>query len=573
MQRLPLVAAIVPFMANAAFAQTAEQLAAEQAEAIQRHQAQGQVQSLPAAPGGVPPAAPVPAASGSSDFCIDVDTVSITGVSLVHPSRLSEAVSVFEGKCLGLAEMNSVLEAVTFAYVDRGYITARAYLPEQDLSDGTLDVVVVEGHLEAIVINGGRDGLPGQRATAFPGMVGKPLNLRDMEQGLELMERLQSVNVAMEITAGSETGASVLNVNLRAGRPWHASVGFDNLGSPSTGKFQTLLSFGYDDLLDLNDSLSLSYQRSMAGSPLAFSDDRPNGDALTANLEIPYGYWTFGLKGSFNFHRSEIFGQLGATETSGKSRSISLSAAHILHRDQTSKTSLTGTLTWKDTQSFVMGTLVGVSSRSLSIAALELSHSRRLWGGQATASLGFDRGLDIWGAFDDDTAPDGSPKGQFGRYGLSLGFARSFEAGGRSLSYDGRLSAQWSDDLLFGSEQMSLGGHASIRGVESAVLSGNRAVTLRNELSTALPELRDARLASLFGRFEPYMAFDAGHVWGEPVHDIVGGTLSGVAIGVRNRGGKVVLDLSYAKLTSAPGHLSGVKARPGVIMASLTVPL
>ena len=35
-------------------------------------------------------------------------------------------------------------------YIDRGYVTSRAYLPQQDLSSGELRVIVVEGRLEGL---------------------------------------------------------------------------------------------------------------------------------------------------------------------------------------------------------------------------------------------------------------------------------------------------------------------------------------------------------------------------------------------------------------------------------------
>ncbi|WP_422775075.1 POTRA domain-containing protein, partial [Pseudomonas aeruginosa] len=36
-----------------------------------------------------------------------------------------------------------LLKAVTDHYLDRGYVTTRAYLPQQDLASGTLRIIVV----------------------------------------------------------------------------------------------------------------------------------------------------------------------------------------------------------------------------------------------------------------------------------------------------------------------------------------------------------------------------------------------------------------------------------------------
>ena len=82
-----------------------------------------------------------------NNSCIDVTNIAVSGVEILELDVIDVIVAPFEDQCLGLAEINSALEAVTFAYIDAGYVTSRAFLPEQDISDGGLDVVVVEGVL------------------------------------------------------------------------------------------------------------------------------------------------------------------------------------------------------------------------------------------------------------------------------------------------------------------------------------------------------------------------------------------------------------------------------------------
>ena len=508
------------------------QQAAKQAAAIRRQQTQTQREQAES---------PVeekllPALKARSreqnNSCIDVTNIAVSGVEILELDVIDVIVAPFEDQCLGLAEINSALEAVTFAYIDAGYVTSRAFLPEQDISDGGLDVVVVEGVLESILMNGDPDALPGQRSTAFPSMTGRPLNLRDIEQGLEQIARLQSVDATMEIEAGSVNGASLLAVKYQQTRPWHDSISLNNLGSVITGEYQRRLSLGFDDLFGVNDSISLSYQRSLSESPFDLSNHLPIGKIWTARFEIPFGYWTFSVDGNANYYISKIEGALGSIETSGDSKTVNLTTARLLHRDQNSKTTFSGTLTWKDTNSFILGSRIDVSSRSLAVASINLDHSRQLWGGRATPSIGYSQGFDIWGAFDDSTAPAKSPKGQFKKLDFSLGYARSFELADHSFMLDTRLSGQWSNDLLFGSEQLSLGGHSSVRGLKSAALFGNQAFLWRNELSAKLPQAQNQSFTTVIGRFEPFIALDIGHIWNQEKFHIAGGALTGAAIGL-----------------------------------------
>ncbi|WP_423241621.1 POTRA domain-containing protein [Morganella morganii] len=45
-------------------------------------------------------------------------------------------------------------DAITGDYLQRGFITSRAFLTEQDLSAGILSVAVTEGTQEAITLEG-----------------------------------------------------------------------------------------------------------------------------------------------------------------------------------------------------------------------------------------------------------------------------------------------------------------------------------------------------------------------------------------------------------------------------------
>ena len=203
-------------------------------------------------PGGAAPAPPPTEAAPPDETCLPIQTITVTGVTL-----LTEAVRAtardYEGRCLGLSGLNDLLEQLTFLYLAQGYITSRAFLPEQDLADGALEIVVIEGRLEDIVMDAAPGAHQGQIHTAFPGQIGAPVNLRDIEQGLDQLNRLRANNATIELEAGAQPGASVLSVARQQGKRLYAGLGFDNLGSALIGEYQARLDLGGEDLLRLND--------------------------------------------------------------------------------------------------------------------------------------------------------------------------------------------------------------------------------------------------------------------------------------------------------------------------------
>ncbi|MFO7054612.1 ShlB/FhaC/HecB family hemolysin secretion/activation protein, partial [Pseudomonas aeruginosa] len=82
----------------------------------------------------------------------------------------------YQGRCLGVGQLNALLKAVTDHYLDRGYVTTRAYLPQQDLASGTLRIIVVEGRLEGL--DSSALASPRELAMSFPGRTGELLDLR-----------------------------------------------------------------------------------------------------------------------------------------------------------------------------------------------------------------------------------------------------------------------------------------------------------------------------------------------------------------------------------------------------------
>jgi len=508
--------------------------------------------------------------SHSVETCIDIKKISLNGVNLISVAKLQRALAQFEGRCLGLAELHNVLEVLTYLYVEQGYIATRAYLPAQDLSNGTLDVVVIEGRLEDIAVDGqlskGR-----QMTTAFGGMIDRPVNLRDIEQGLDQINRLRSTQATIALKAGQEQGGSVLDVTVESAHPWHASLSADNLGGIATGIYQSRLDLGIDNLLGINDEWQLGYQRSMDRSPLFFSNERPNSNTITGSVSIPYGYWTFSLSGSWNDYHSTLRGPLSTIETSGGAKSLSPQITRILHRNQTSKTWATGRLTWKETENFLLGSRLDVASRKLSVVSFELGHSRQIFGGQMSATIGYHKGLDIFGAFDDASAAKDSPKGQFNKITASVGFFRTQDIGWSTMIFSTNISGQWTNDALFGSEQLSLGGYSSVRGVREAILYADKAVLMRNELSFLLPQINNATMVKTFGRFEPYLALDLGHSVADWRGNSLGGDIIGAAIGIRNRGGRVIFDLSWADIISMPDLLNNIEPPAGLVQARFSV--
>ena len=77
--------------------------------------------------------------------CYPIQNIELKGAdSLPAPDR-ERLLKPYIGECLGVSQLNALLKVITDYYIDKGLVTSRAYLPQQDMSKGHLQVRVVEG--------------------------------------------------------------------------------------------------------------------------------------------------------------------------------------------------------------------------------------------------------------------------------------------------------------------------------------------------------------------------------------------------------------------------------------------
>uniref|UniRef100_UPI001ABAA2B2 POTRA domain-containing protein n=1 Tax=Bartonella raoultii TaxID=1457020 RepID=UPI001ABAA2B2 len=166
-----------------------------------------------------------------------IHDIIVDGVRHIKKGSIAAVTDPYVGRCIGLADIQLLIKQLTKVYLDKGYVTARFYIPDQDIKNSkTLKFVVVEGKLSNIYYN----GLPASAHnyvvwSAFPGLEGHIFNMRDIEQGLDQINRLFSAHAQSELLPGREEGSTIVNINNQADKAFKVTVSHDNLGQSSTG--------------------------------------------------------------------------------------------------------------------------------------------------------------------------------------------------------------------------------------------------------------------------------------------------------------------------------------------------
>ncbi|MDI5929987.1 ShlB/FhaC/HecB family hemolysin secretion/activation protein [Rhizobium leguminosarum] len=519
-----------------------EQTQSQRLDALRRAtpggSADGENGSLPAGPG--------------NGACFDITRVEIDGANLLSAQEIGKVTAPYGNRCVGLAEINAVLRDVTHLYIDHGYVTSRAYVPQQDIAKTRiLRLLVVEGTLSDIYLNGQKVAGSGSLATAFPGLIGRVVNIRDIEQGLDQMNRLQANDAKSAMLPGPKDGTSILNIENRPGRPWHASLGNNNMGQESTGFSRSSASLGLDDLLDINDQWSFSYEHSGPDYPWR-NDGKGYGNSYSGSVSVPYGYSTVSLNGSWYQYESAVEGNFSSLETSGNSGQAGLGIDRVVLRDKDSITTVRSSLTYKQTNNFLLGNLIEVGSRRYTVGEIGISHSRRMFGGIWVFDASYDKGIGLFDAVEPGDPGAGNADPRFSKFNATISVTQPFTLAGRQLELTSLLSGQYSPDNLLGAEQISLGSYSNVRGTRESVLFGNNGMFSHNEIvwRTKSNESGDA-VAKVLGELRPYLGLDYGHVYSQKRFDMTGGDLASWTAGIRAVGGNISADLGYSDIVAS----------------------
>jgi hemolysin activation/secretion protein len=242
------------------------------------------------------------------------------------------------GRCLGANGINLVMTRIQNAIVGGGYVTARILAEPQDLKSGTLQLTVVPGRVRAIRSPAGTD----ERITywnAFPMKPGDLLNLRDIEQALENLKRVPTVEadilIAPSEAPDAKPGDSDLVVSWKQAFPFRGNLSVDDSGAKATGRYQAGLTISADHLLTLNDLFYFT-----ANQNLGRDDDAYGTRGDVAHYSLPFGYWQLGLTHATSGYHQAVPGLDQTYRYSGSSRNSDIRLSRIVDRDAASKTAL-----------------------------------------------------------------------------------------------------------------------------------------------------------------------------------------------------------------------------------------
>lgn len=477
--------------------------------------------------------------------CFPVGEVRIDGLD--RWPRLKRLVSALDGpagndsprgRCLGAVSIGLLATRLQDAIIEKGYITTRVLVRPQDLSTGALVLTVVPGLVQEIRAHE-ESSAQLRLVNALPLRPGDLLDLRDMEQALENLQRVPGAKADIQVQPSREAmepGLSDLVVSYQGGRAWRMQWQLDDSGSDATGRYPFSATLSLDHPLTLNDLFYVTLNRDtswLAGQWRDRSIPHSASHGHSLHYSLPWGHSLLSVTFSRNGYQQLVVGTTQNYVYRGISSNGELKLSQVLWRDGQFKFTGWAKLFGRSSRNYIDDTEVEVQRRRVGGWELGLQLKRIASAVNAEAELNLKRGTGAFHALEAPEEAFGEGRSRLALVQGALSISGTFPLGDRPL----QISTQWRGQValrpLTPQDRFAIGGRYTVRGFDGGrTLSADNGLLVRNEA-----ELPLNTIASL------YLGVDAGWVSGSGVERLAGTHLAGAVIGTRWRFHGAYLDV------------------------------
>ena len=443
-----------------------------------------------------------------------VRDVEVLGNTVLQP-EIDAEIARFKRHVVTLEDLVCLRSQITNLYLDRGYITSGAFIPNnQDLSDGIVTIQVVEGDVSEIAIEGLNRLRSDYIRSRLSSASDKPLNRTKLEEALQLLLQDPLIDrVDAELTASTTAGSNVLLLEIEEADAFFTNIGADNYRASSIGETQITAGINYNNVFGFGDRLNANYNLTegldLYGISYTFPFNSRNG-----TFSIAYD----------NSDSNIVDDEFDDVDIASETESFSAGIRQPVVKSPNTEVALSLDLDLRRRQtfldgnpfSFTVGLTEGISNATVLRFAQEWVNRQptRVFAARSQFSFGID-------AFD-ATINDIGADGEFLAWQGQFQWVQQLSP---KILLVTRLGTQLTPDSLLSFEKFSLGGINTVRGYSENLLITDNGVLGSIELR--LPLTSNPQTFQLI----PFV--DVGTGWNneEPGSDIE--TLASVGMGLR----------------------------------------
>lgn len=223
------------------------------------------------------PAQAKPQMQPQTDLRVSVKNFLFSGNTQFSSAELETLLSSYTGHEIGFNDLQAAVEVITKHYRDAGFFLASAYLPQQSIKQGQVEIAILEGqldnkHLTSDTIQAiGELRLNKSVLQRFldTHAEGEIVTEEAMNRLSLLINDLPGIDSKVVLAPGSKTGTSSLSLKVREEPLVNGYLSADNQGLYSTGYYRFNVGVTLNDLTGYGDQLNLRAQSTETGGTVS----------------------------------------------------------------------------------------------------------------------------------------------------------------------------------------------------------------------------------------------------------------------------------------------------------------
>ena len=200
-----------------------------------------------------------------------VNSIEVAPSEILTKDEINKLVQPLVGRNVFIDDIQKVIDNINNLYAEKGFVTARAFLPEQTVENGHIYIALTESKIGSITVQQNKWTKDGYITRRLPEKEGQLFDIVELEKDvLDFNRYNEGVKLSANLKAGEKPGTTDIEVVADETFPFHVMGIMDNAGRYNTGSIRGGAMLYADSLFGHRDRMSLgSYFSKGAQSPFA----------------------------------------------------------------------------------------------------------------------------------------------------------------------------------------------------------------------------------------------------------------------------------------------------------------
>lgn len=200
-----------------------------------------------------------------------VNSIEVAPSEILTKDEINRLVQPLVGRNVFIEDIQKVIDSINNLYAEKGFVTARAFLPEQTVENGNIYIALTESKIGSITVQQNKWTKDGYITRRLPEKEGQLFDIVELEKDvLDFNRYNEGVRLSANLKAGEKPGTTDIDIVADENFPFHVMGIMDNAGRYNTGSIRGGAMLYADSLFGHRDRMSLgSYFSKGAQSPFA----------------------------------------------------------------------------------------------------------------------------------------------------------------------------------------------------------------------------------------------------------------------------------------------------------------